>query len=80
LSYTSKYTGQEIDNKLDLIEVINQTGLVYKGVLNNTNDLDTILENGIYYYSTNNLPLNAPYENAAIVLVFGTNSTTSQKI
>lgn len=77
MSYTSKYTGEQIDSKLDLIEIINQTGLIYKGVLKDTVDLDTVLENGIYYYSTNSLPTNAPFENAAIVLVFGTNSTTS---
>jgi hypothetical protein len=51
LSYISKYTGEQIDSKLDLIEIINQTGLIYKGVLKDTMNLDTVLENGIYDFS-----------------------------
>ena len=49
-------------------------------ILTSDDDLDNITENGIYYYYTDDVPANAPFENAAIVEVFGSNSDTTQKV
>lgn len=52
----------------------------FKRHLTSSDNLDTIKDDGIYVYTTNSVPKNCPYANAGIVLVFGSNSTTSQKI
>lgn len=57
-----------------------ESGLVYRKKLTASDDLDTLLQNGLYYYYTGDVPENAPFENAAIVEVFGSTSETSQKI
>ena len=49
-------------------------------ILTADDDLNDITQNGIYYYYTEDVPLNAPYENASIVEVFGSNSDTTQKV
>lgn len=43
-------------------------------------DLNDITQNGIYYFSTEDLPSNSFYQNASIVEVFGSASNTTQKI
>ena len=56
------------------------TGLWYKRQLTADDDMNALLENGIYTYSTGNLPANCPYENAGVVMVFGSTSATTQRI
>jgi hypothetical protein len=48
--------------------------------LTSADDMNDIKTDGVYVYSTSSLPVNAPYENAAIVFVFGSTSTSSQKV
>lgn len=43
-------------------------------------DLNNITTNGTYWYLTESVPANAPYNNAAIVEVSGSTSDTTQKI
>ena len=54
--------------------------MCFKRKLDNTDDMNNIVENGVYFYQTDSIPLNAPFNNAAVVMVFGNKSTTSQKI
>lgn len=56
------------------------TQIQYKGMLNSTDDLNNVVENGVYIFMTNDAPLNSPYVNASVVEVFGSNSTTTQTI
>ena len=49
-------------------------------ILDNTDDLDNVLAYGTYAFSTSSMPSNAPFSNAAVVFVYGTNNATSQKI
>lgn len=56
----------------------NKYGYVRK--LTAADDMNNIVENGLYYYTTGDAPENAPYSSAAIVEVFGSNSNTTQKI
>lgn len=51
-----------------------------KRLLTSDDDCNNITDDGIYWYSTANRPANAPFENAAVMLVFGNDSTTTQKI
>lgn len=51
-----------------------------KRLLTSADDCNNITDDGIYWYSTANRPANAPFENAAVMLVFGNDSTTTQKI
>lgn len=68
----------------DMLSVIGaapaDTGLWYKRQLTADDDMNALLENGIYTYSTSNLPANCPYENAGVVMVFGSTSATTQRI
>lgn len=52
----------------------------YRGLLTSEDDLNLIVDNGIYRYNTDSIPINAPYDNAAIVEVFGSTATNTQKI
>lgn len=52
--------------------------LSFKRILNSSDDLNNIKENGIYTYITGDVPANAPFNNGAIVEVFGHTSTTTQ--
>jgi hypothetical protein len=52
----------------------------YQRALTSADNLDTLFDNGIYQYNTGNAPSNAPYDNASIVEVFGSGSTSAQKI
>jgi hypothetical protein len=52
----------------------------FKKVLYSTDDANDIKENGIYCYSTASVPKNSPFANAAVIVVFGCNSASSQKI
>ena len=54
--------------------------LGYKRALTSSDDLNNITDVGIYAFSTGNTPKNCPYSNASVVIVFGSNSTTTQKI
>lgn len=49
-------------------------------LLTASDDCNNIKQNGVYWYSTNSVPSNAPFPNAAIIEVYGPDSTTSQKI
>lgn len=49
-------------------------------ILTSADDMDDIKDDGIYVYSTSSVPANAPFANAAVVMVFGADSTTTQKI
>ncbi len=55
-------------------------GLGYKRLLNASDDFNSVTDNGVYVYSTSSVPKNAPFANAAVVLVFGAGSTSTQKI
>lgn len=68
------HTYDEISGKPEV------NGLMFRRVLTSADDLDNIFEDGVYVYSTSSLPGNAPFANAAVVEVFGSTSTTSQKI
>lgn len=52
----------------------------YKRLLTSADDMNDIKENGVYVYQTKSVPANAPFENAAVIMVLGGNSTTTQKI
>lgn len=52
----------------------------YKRLLTSADNLNNIREDGVYVYSTSSVPVNAPFENAAVVMVFGADSTDTQKI
>ena len=54
--------------------------LGFKKTLTSADDLNNITEDGVYVYSTNSRPANCPYSNAGVILVFGANSSASQKI
>lgn len=54
--------------------------LGFKRTLTSADDMDDIKEDGIYVYSTGSLPKNAPFSNASTVMVFGSTSTSSQKV
>lgn len=43
-------------------------------------DMNDIVQNGIYFYTTQSFPTNAPFQNASVVEVYGSNSQTTQKI
>lgn len=49
-------------------------------ILTSADNLDDVKEPGTYWYDTGNVPSNAPFSNAAIVEVFGSNSGTWGKI
>ena len=49
----------------------NLAAIGYMGMLTAADDLDTLTENGIYYYLTGDAPQNTPYSNASIVEVTG---------
>lgn len=52
----------------------------YKRLLTSADDLNSLVENGVYVYFTSGVPQNCPYTNAGVVEVLGSNSDTSQKI
>ncbi len=54
--------------------------LGYVRALTSNDDLNNLRENGIYYFGTDSVPANSPYQNASVVEVFGSNSTATQKI
>ena len=49
-------------------------------MLTSADDLNTITSNGTYWYLTDSVPAHAPYNNSAIVEVYGSTSNTTQKI
>lgn len=55
-------------------------GMLIRKVLTAKDDLDTLFENGLYWFLTGNIPQNAPFNNEAIVEVFGSTESTKQKI
>lgn len=52
----------------------------YKRQITSYDNMDDIKEDGIYYFSSTSLPVNAPFTTAAVVLVFGDRSLTTTKI
>ena len=54
--------------------------IMFRRVLNSSDDCDAVFEDGWYVYSTSSVPKNAPFPNAAVIEVFGADSTTTQKI
>ena len=51
-----------------------------KRLLTSADDLNNITDNGIYWYLTENVPSHAPYNNASVVEVFGSSSSSTQKM
>lgn len=49
-------------------------------LLTSADDCDNIKDDGVYWYSTSSVPANAPFENAAIIEVYGADNNSSQKI
>jgi hypothetical protein len=47
--------------------------------LTSSDNLDNITDNGIYWYPTESVPQNAPYQNASVVEVIGSSSATGEK-
>lgn len=47
--------------------------------LTSSDNLDNITDNGIYWYATESVPQNAPYQNASVVEVIGSSSATGEK-
>lgn len=43
-------------------------------------DMNDIVQNGFYFYLSEDAPENAPYQKASVVEVYGSNSDTTQKI
>jgi hypothetical protein len=54
--------------------------LAYRGILTSSDDMNDVKNDGVYVYATSSVPTNAPYSNAAVVLVFGSESTSSRKV
>ena len=49
-------------------------------LLTSADDLNSITGNGTYWYWTDSVPANAPYDNASIVEVIGSKSSATQKL
>ena len=47
--------------------------------LTSSDNLNNITDNGIYWYGTESVPQNAPYQNASVVEVIGSSSATGEK-
>lgn len=54
--------------------------LGYKTMLTSNDDINNIVEDGVYYYPANNVPTNAPFNAATVIFVFGAFSSTTAKI
>lgn len=52
----------------------------FRRLLTSADDLNDIVEGGIYLYYTGDIPANCPYQNAGVVEVIQTNSTTGRLI
>lgn len=52
----------------------------YKRIITSTELLSDITDNGVYYYTDAGKPADAPYNYGSVMLVYGSLSTTSQKI
>lgn len=49
--------------------------------LTSADDLETLLETGLYYYPSNNIPQNAPFQNASFVFIYKyNNNRTVQRV
>ena len=72
------------EDKAEAIENLSKIGaLCRKRELTTSDDLNNIKEDGVYYYATataTNGLKNAPFDAAAVIMVFGADNTTSQKI
>ena len=70
------------DHTVDLSEYATKSFAPgFKKLLTASDDMDNIIENGIYVYQTASRPVNSPFENAAVVMVYGNDTNgTSQKI
>lgn len=49
-------------------------------MLTAADDLNSITQNGIYWYLTDSVPAHAPYNNSSVVEVHGSSSDTTQKL
>ena len=65
---------------VQLPEAVDLGGLGYKRVITNSDDMDNITEDGIYVYPTTVTPANAPFDGSAVVLVFGSPNTGTQRV
>ncbi len=54
--------------------------VMFRRLLTSADDCNSLFEDGWYVYSTSSVPKNAPFANAAVIEVFGVNSTSTQKI
>lgn len=64
-------------------ETMQKELLGFKRELTSSENLDNLLDDGVYFYTTATVQgglSNAPFENAAVIMVFGGKSTTTQKI
>ncbi len=58
----------------------NLGALGFVRILTSADDLNNIVQPGIYVYYTDSIPANCPYQNAGVVEVIATNSTTGRLI
>lgn len=61
----------EMNPNWDTIDIELKNRYHYIRKLTSSDDLNLLIENGIYYFDTGNVPSNSPYNNASIVEVTG---------
>lgn len=52
----------------------------FRRVLTSEDDLDDVIQEGVYYYSTASIPKNSPYKNAGVVKVDYTDDDTTRVV
>ena len=68
-------------NKLEAeVEELNQDSFISRRKLTSDDDLNTIIEPGIYSFSTNNVPSNSPFSNGSIIEVIKIHDTSDRII
>ncbi len=72
--------GAELKRLLDVLNTNFDGKYGIKRLLTSEDDLNNITDNGIYWYLTENVPSHAPYNNASVVEVFGSSSSSTQKM
>lgn len=70
----------EMDALENRIISLEDYGFIYRRQLTSSDDLNNITTPGVYWYPTESVPQNAPFENAAVVEVFYAGSTTNRVI
>ena len=73
-----------VNTEMDALEnrviSLEDYGFIYRRQLTSSDDLNNITTPGVYWYPTESVPNNAPFENAAVVEVFYAGSTTNRVI